>query len=343
MGSNGVRVVVCEDSATYRRALVRAIERGGDLEVVGAFETAEATLAALDGLSPDLITMDLELPGMQGLEAVEEIMSLRPIPVAVVSSHVMANSNVAGAALAAGAVDAFAKDDLDLLDPDGLCASALRRRLELLSRAHVVRHPRARLRARGGPSPKTRTAAAIGICASTGGPQVLTTLLRALPPAFPVPMLVVQHMTPGFLEGFAEWLGRAVAAPVRLARDSAPLERGVTLAPPGAHLMLTPDCRLRLDRDGPAGTHRPSGDVLLRSLAEVFREQAVGVVLTGMGRDGADGAAAVTAAGGLAIAQDEATSTIYGMPRAAAETAAATVLPPAEIAALFGRLRKAGT
>jgi two-component system, chemotaxis family, protein-glutamate methylesterase/glutaminase len=341
VAANGVRVVVCEDSPTYRRALVRAIEHGGNLQVVGAFETAEATLAALDGLSPDLITMDLELPGMQGLEAVEEIMSARPTPVAVVSSHVTARSDVAGAALAAGAVDALAKDDLDLLDPDGLPASTLRRRLQLLSRAHVVRHPRAGLRARAGRGRKTRTAAAIGICASTGGPQVLGALLRALPPAFPVPILVVQHMTAGFLEGFGEWLQRSVALPVRLAGDDRPLERGVTLAPPAAHLLVTADCRLRLDRHGPAEGHRPSGDALLKSLAETLGEEAVGVVLTGMGRDGAAGAAAIAAAGGLAVAQDESSSTIYGMPRAAAEQGATEVLSPADIAAMLGRLRKA--
>jgi two-component system, chemotaxis family, protein-glutamate methylesterase/glutaminase len=343
MTADGVRVVVCEDSATYRSALVRAIEHGGDLRVVGSFETAEETLAALEGLSPDLVTMDLELPGMQGLDAVEEIMSARPTPVAVVSSHVTARSDVAGAALAAGAVDALAKDDLDLLDPDGLSASTLRRRLQVLSRAHVVRHPRAGLRARGGRAPRARTAAAIGICASTGGPQVIATLLRALPPGFPIPVLLVQHMTPGFLEGFGEWLQRTLPLPVRLGEDGGPLERGVTLAPPGAHLLLTADCRLRLDRDGVASGHRPSGDVLLGSLAEAFGRDAVGVVLTGMGRDGAAGAAAIVAAGGLAIAQDEHSSTIYGMPRAAAELCAAELMPPAEIASVLGRLRKAGS
>ena len=337
----GVRVVVCEDSASYRRALVRTLEHGGELEVVGAFDTAEATLAALDRLKPDLITMDLELPGMQGLEAVEEIMGAHPVPVAVVSSHVGARSGTAAAALAAGAVEALAKDDLDLLDPAGLSAAALRRRVQLLSRARVVRHPRARLRDGGRPAAPRRRGAAIGLCASTGGPQALTTLLRALPGEFPVPVLVVQHMSAGFLEGFAEWLAHSVALPVRLARDDAPLERGVTLAPEGAHLLLTPARRLRLDRRGPADGHRPSGDALLGSLAEATGADAVGVVLTGMGRDGAAGVAAIVAAGGLTIAQDEASAAIYGMPRAAAESGAALVLPLADIAATLARLRKA--
>ena len=340
----GVRVVVCEDSATYRRALVRAIEHGGELEVVGAFESAEATLAALDGLSPDLVTMDLELPGMQGLEAVEEIMGARPLPVAVVSSHVGARADdAAAAALAAGAVEALAKDDLDLRDPASISAAALRRRLEVVSRAHVVRHPRARLRSRVRPVAPSRTATAIGVCASTGGPHALATLLGALPARFPVPLLVVQHLGAGFIEGFVHWLELSIALPVRLARDGAELEHGVTVAPEGAHLVLTPERRLRLDREGPAELHRPSGDALLASLAAAAGPHAVGVVLTGMGRDGAAGVAAIAAAGGLTIAQDEASSTIFGMPWAAAERGAAQVQPLVEIATTLTGLRKAPT
>lgn len=340
-----VRVVVCEDSATYRRALVRALEHGGRLEVVGAFETAEATLAALTGLSPDLVTMDLELPGMQGLEAVEEIMGTLPMPVAVVSSHVGAQSEAAAAALAAGALEAVGKDGLDLLDPGSVSAAALRRRLEVVSRARVIRHPRARLRtqasrtnARPGAS---RTIAAIGICASTGGPQALATLLGALPATFPIPLLVVQHIGAGFIEGFARWLEGSIALPARLAREGAPLEPGVTVAAEGAHLVLSRERQIHLDRSGPARLHRPSGDALLTSLAAVLGSRAAGVVLTGMGRDGAEGVAAMVAAGGLTVAQDEASSAIFGMPQAAAERGAARVLALADIAAELRGLTKA--
>ena len=337
-----VRVVVCEDSGTYRRALVRALEHDGELAVVGAFETAEATLAALGDLRPDLVTMDLELPRMQGLQAVEQIMGERPLPVAVLSSHVGPGSDAAAAALAAGAVDALAKDDLDLADPAGLPAAALRHRLRVLSRARVIRHPRARLRApRGDGRIAGGEAAAIGVCASTGGPHALATLLGALPASFPVPLLVVQHITAGFTEGFVRWLRRSVAVPVRLARDGAPLEGGVSVAPEGAHLVLRQDRRLHLDRDAPALRHRPSGDALLTSLATVLGLLAVGVVLTGMGGDGAEGVAAIAAAGGLTVAQDEASSAIFGMPRAAAERGAALVLPLADMPAMLTSLREA--
>lgn len=328
-----VRVVICEDSALYRRALVRTLEHAGRFQIIGVFGTAEAVLAALEVLSPDLVTMDLELPGMQGLEAVEQIMARRPVPIAVLSSHVGAQAETAAAALAAGAVDALAKDGLDLLDPESLSAAALRRRLEVVSRARVVRHPRARLRAHAVRAGRRPSVAAIGICASTGGPQALTTTLGALPADFPIPLLVVQHIGVGFIEGFVRWLGRSTALPVRLATEGRRLERGVTVAAGGAHLVVTSERRIRLDREGPAGLHRPSGDVLLSSLASALGSRAAGVVMTGMGRDGAEGIAAIAAAGGLTIAQDEATSAIFGMPRAAAERGATRVLALPDIAA----------
>lgn len=178
---------------------------------------------------------------------------------------------------------------------------------------------------------------AIGICASTGGPAVLVELLGALPADFPVPLLVVQHIASGFVDGLVRMLDEAVALPVATARHDAPLCPGVWLAPDGAHLTLTRSRRTRLDRDTVHGRHRPSADLLLESLAEVLGPAAVAVVLTGMGRDGAAGAAAVQACGGLVLAQDEASSAIYGMPRAAAQAGARPLAPPA-IAGVLGRL-----
>jgi two-component system chemotaxis response regulator CheB len=166
----------------------------------------------------------------------------------------------------------------------------------------------------------------IGICASTGGPPALETVLGRIPAEFLIPVLVIQHMTAGFTEGLVDWLDDQVPPPVALAREGQELEPGVWFAPHGAHLVLDARRRLRFDARPPVGGHRPSGDVLLRSLAAAARSGAVGVVLTGMGRDGAAGLAAVAAAGGRTIAQDEASSAIYGMPRAAAELGAAQIL-----------------
>jgi two-component system chemotaxis response regulator CheB len=181
---------------------------------------------------------------------------------------------------------------------------------------------------------------AIGICASTGGPAVLAELLGALPADFPVPLLVVQHIASGFVDGLVRMLDEAVALPVAVARDDAPLHPGAWIAPEDSHLTLTRARRTKLDRDTIRGRHRPSADLLLESLADVLGAAAAAVVLTGMGRDGAAGAAAIGERGGVVLAQDEASSSIYGMPRAAVE-AGARPLPPTQIAAALVRLARA--
>jgi two-component system, chemotaxis family, protein-glutamate methylesterase/glutaminase len=337
-GHTRTRVLICEDSRTYAAALTRALEHGGEIEVVGVRTTAEAAISDLPELEPDLITMDIELPGMSGLEAVEQIMSARPTPILVLSARVGGGSDAAAAALAAGALEAVAKDDLLLVDPGTIAMAAFRRRVQMLSRARVIRHPRARLPGRGAPAEAASAravsaGAVVGVCASTGGPQAIATVLGGIPAGYSLPILVVQHISAGFTDGLARWLDGAVPPPVRIAEAGAPLEPGVTVAPDGAHLVLRPDRTLELDRSSPAGLHRPSADVLLRSIAAVARRSAVAVVLTGMGRDGADGLAAVREAGGLTIAQDEASSAVYGMPMEAAKRGAELILPLEEISA----------
>lgn len=183
------------------------------------------------------------------------------------------------------------------------------------------------------PARTTRAAAqpreVIGICTSTGGPAVLAEVLGALPADYPLPMLVVQHIESGFVDGLVRMLDDAIALPVATAQDGAPLAPGVWLAPEDAHLTLTRSRRVRLDRETVRGRHRPSADLLLESLADALGPGAVAVVLTGMGRDGAEGVSAVAARGGLALAQDEASSSIYGMPRAAVAAGARPLSPPA--------------
>ena len=337
------RVLICEDSRTFAAALRRTLELDGDIVVAGVSGTAEEALAALAQLEPDLVTMDVELPGMSGLEAVEQIMGSRPIPILVLSSHVGARSDVAAAALAAGALDAVGKDFLDLGNPGGAAGAALRHRVKLLARARVIRHPRALLRppAREPQAGSGERATAIGIVASTGGPQGLATILRELPEGFAVPVLVVQHIAAGFAEGLAHWLDSTVPLPVAMASDGVDAARGVWIAPEGSHLKLAPGGRLALDRTSAPGLHRPSGDVLLASLAETAGSNAVAVVLSGMGADGAAGARAVHEAGGLVLAQDEESSAVFGMPKAAAEQGSGVLLPPAKIASRLAALRGA--
>jgi two-component system, chemotaxis family, protein-glutamate methylesterase/glutaminase len=333
------RILICEDSKTYAAGLARLLERDPEINVVGVCETAEQAIARLPTLKPDLLTMDLELPGMSGGEAIEQIMGVLPVPILVLSGHVERRSQTALHALAAGALDALPKADLDLTDPDGAAAQALRQRVKLLSGVKVIRHPRARLSQRKAPASWSRSASVIGICASTGGPQALAVLLSDLPATYPIPILIVQHISAGFADGFARWLDSEVPLRVQLAAADTKPEPGIWVAPEGAHLILRESGRIALDDTTVNGHHRPSGDMLLRSLATAAGRDAVAVVLTGMGRDGADGLADVHRAGGLTIAQDEATSAIFGMPRAAAESGAEIVLPLHDIAPHLRALR----
>jgi two-component system, chemotaxis family, protein-glutamate methylesterase/glutaminase len=277
---------------------------------------------------------------MDGLTAVEQIMSSRPMPILVLSAHVGQGSDKAAAALAAGALDAIAKEDLDLTDPAGAQGAALRRRAGILARAKVIRHPRANLKPRPRQGAPARSASVIGICASTGGPQVLAAVLAELPAAYPIPILIVQHIAAGFTGSLARWLDQSVPLLVRVARNGAEAAPGAWIAPDGAHLRLSVTGQLALDRDTVAGQHRPSGDILLASIASVAGPAGVAVVLTGMGADGAAGAAEVHRRGGFIIAQDEASSAVYGMPKAAAALGVDAILPPAGIAASLLRLTR---
>jgi two-component system chemotaxis response regulator CheB len=317
------------------------LEHDHDITVAATCDTAEDAIAALPRIAPDLVAMDLELPGMGGLRAVEEIMSAYPLPILVLLPAGASRRDLAAAALAAGALDAVAKTELDLSDPANAAGVAFRHRVKLLSRARVLRHPRARLRADPVCGSTARAAAVIGVCASTGGPHVLAGLLEALPASYPVPLLVVQHMTSGFTEDLARWLGRTVRLPVRVVTDGEWLAPGAWIAPDGAQLTVRADGGLRLDRRERPGPYQPSGDVLLTSIAAAAGRYGVAVVLTGMGTDGAIGAAAVRERGGLVIAQDKASSAIYGMPKAAADAGAQAVLPPDQIVGRLLRLRSA--
>lgn len=333
------RIVLCEDSRTYATALTRALEHDGSLSVIGVFPTAERTLDELPRLRPDLITMDIELPGMSGLDAVEQIMASSPTPVVVISAHTGSRSATAGAALAAGAVATISKSELDVLDPAGLTAIGLRRRLARLSAATVVRHPLARLN-RGHTAAQPagrREIAAVGIASSTGGPRALEGLLRSLPATFPVPVLVVQHIAASFTDSLAQTLDRCTDLPVALARDGMRLGPGVWIAPAGTHLELRPGRRLALV-PGDGAPHCPSGDALLTSLGRVLGSEAVGIVLTGMGRDGAAGVRELISAGGLAIVQEPGSAAVDGMPKAALASGATIALAPSEIGRLLVRL-----
>jgi two-component system, chemotaxis family, protein-glutamate methylesterase/glutaminase len=341
------RIAVCEDSKAFAAAWSGFLERDPDLEIVGTFETAEQLIDELPRLDPDLVTMDLELPGIDGIEATERIMRDRPTPILVVSSHAGKRSERTARALAAGALDAIHKDSVNIREPDDVWSVALRSRVKRLASLQLKRRarraPQGQIRhPASAASVKGRPAVLVAIGASTGGPPALEAVLACLPADFPLPVVVVQHISAGFLEGLVRWLDGRVPLPVRVAEEGQRATPGIWFAPDGAHLLVESSLRFSLDRETVSGSHRPSVDMLFESVAASAGEESVGVVLTGMGRDGAAGTEAIRSAGGLVVAQDEGTSAVYGMPRAAADAGADLVLPLEEIGPTIRTARAAG-
>jgi two-component system chemotaxis response regulator CheB len=333
------RVLICEDSRAYATALSRFLERDEEIEVVGIAASGEQGLADVGRLQPDLLTLDMQLPGIDGLDVVRTLMDSNPLPIVILSAHVAKGSERAAEALAAGALDVVSKDSLRLDNLDDVWAQAMRSRLRRLSSIRVSRPSLVReVRSRSAPKGPAHVARAVGVGASTGGPPALATVLGGLRADFAVPVVVVQHIAPGFIDGLARWLDEKLRIAVRLAREGDAVGPGVWFAPDDAHLVVTESMRFGLDRETQA-VHRPSVDSLLTSLAQSVGKEAVGVVLTGMGKDGAEGAAAIRRAGGFVIVQDEASSVVYGMPRAVAQDGADLTLSPADIGDALDAIR----
>lgn len=310
-----VSVLVVDDSPTMRGLITAALRRDPEIEVIGSAADPLEAREAIKRLNPDVITLDVEMPNMNGLEFLEKIMRLRPMPVVMVSTLTHKGAEATVAALELGAVDAVGKPGAGTTIQDAFG--------DLASRVKVA--ARSNVRAGAGAVParasETYRAAAdhvLAIGASTGGVEALLSIISAFPASCPA-TVVTQHMPAAFTPSFAARLDRASAAIVREATDGAPLERGCVYVAPGgeAHLEvsgLTPRCRLV--RSDTVSGHRPSVDVLFSSVARL-RRPMTGVILTGMGRDGAAGLLAIRQAGGRTLGQDEASSVVYGMPKAA--------------------------
>lgn len=347
MSAPPVRVAICDDSRSYAEAARSFLEADGTLEVVAITQSAEQLITELPRVRPDLVTMDLELPGIDAREAIRQIMATYPVPIVVLSAHVEHRGSSVAQAIDAGALEAIAKSQLRVDRRSGPQAIELRKRLARLApseapprapTAHLVPETVTEHRRRSANDlPEAGTATVVGIAASAGGPPALAKVLGLLPADYTLPVLVVQHTLQGFTAGLAEWLDATVAPPVRLARDGEPAGRGVAVAPDGAHLLLDADGRLRLDTQADGSAHCPSADTLLASLAQSAGRGAVAVVLTGMGRDGAAGVAAVRDAGGVAITERSEHAVLSSMPAAAAK-AGARPLELVEIGQLLAQL-----
>jgi two-component system, chemotaxis family, protein-glutamate methylesterase/glutaminase len=332
-----IRVLVADDSELFRDLLARVIsvEPGFDVVAVAADGNAAATLAR--SLKPDVVTMDLNMPDADGFSGIARIMAETPTPILVLTAN--REEAVGFRALSLGALDILEKPQAttDLDDYGRL----LRSRLRLLAGVKVIRHVRG-LRERAASVPRVAVRPElVAIGASLGGPRALATLLRALPAAFPVPIAIVQHIADGFTEGLASWLATEAHLDVHEARDRELLVPGhVVLAPTGCHLLVG-DGFVRLSDAPPVDTFRPSVTPLFLSAARAYGGRVCGVILTGMGRDGAEGLKAIKDAGGPTLAQDEATSAVFGMPRAAIELGAVDrVLPLEEIPRALAELTR---
>ena len=341
------RVLVVEDSPTVQEYLCGILASDPEIEVVGRASDGKLAIELCQRLRPDVVTLDMMLPVMSGLAATEYIMAHVPTPILIVSASTNRGELFRTyEALAAGAVDVMEKPGGS--DTDQAWDQVFLATVKLVARIKVITHPRGRISPRlgaismprGPGSNVARTPRVLAVGASTGGPAAIVTLLRALPAPYPHPILVVMHIDDPFASAFADWLDGQTPHSVRFARDGElllDLCGQVRFAPPYHHLVVR-NRTLGLTKDPERHSCRPSVDVLFESLATDLGREVAACLLTGMGRDGAHGLKTIRDAGGLTLAQDEASCVVYGMPREAVLLGAAEhVLPLSEMGGFLGR------
>jgi two-component system chemotaxis response regulator CheB len=340
--SGKVKVLLVDDSALVLTILKRMLSTTPDIEVVGTARHGQEALELIPRLQPGVILTDLHMPVMDGLQFTREVMARYPRPILVVSVSVGEDSPNAFNLLEAGAVDVFPKprDGLDNRTPG--FALELVQKIKILAGVRVFRKsPLSTPAPAAAPPPKMAIAVEIKeplrlvvIGASTGGPQVLLAILAKLPADFLVPVVCVQHISEGFLKGLVEWLASACRMKVRIAQTGEMPAPGVIYFPQErTHLKLDPQGRFVISLEPPVDGHRPSITATMRSVAARYGSGVMGVLLTGMGKDGAEGMLNIARAGGITIAQDEASCVVFGMPKQAIELGAARyVMSPKEMA-----------
>lgn len=326
-----IRVLVADDSAFMRTAITRMIESDPGLRVSATAQTGTEALEKIISLKPDVVTLDVEMPGLNGIETLKRIMQESPRPVIMVSSLTQEGAETTLEALALGAFDCVPKQQsyvsLDIVK----IREDLVAKIKAAAESHR-RRPLVAKTAKVTPAPSTSVSrlphhvppSIVAIGTSTGGPKALQEILPLLPADLPVGVLIVQHMPKGFTGPFARRLDGLCSVTVREAVHDANIEPGVVyIGPAGQHFTVqrrSPSKVVIRLSNSPAGTlHTPSVDVMMTSVAEVFRSLSMGIILTGMGADGVQGMQAIAREGGLTVGQDEASCTVYGMPRSCAE------------------------
>lgn len=346
--SRKVRVLVVDDSLMMRALISDIVKRQDGMDVVGTADNGIAALEKIEHLRPDVVTMDVEMPRMDGLQALEEIMKKMPTPVVMVSSLTRRGSEETIKALQRGAVDIVLKPEPgssgDRIKP---FSYELLRKIRLASVSKVQRPQvygnapieTGEKKLKPG-SENVKNLVVIG--SSTGGPEALTRFLPKIPANIPAAILVVQHMPAGFTNAFAKRLDRASSVVVREAKDGDIIRNGLVLVAPGhAHIKIVKmqrACVVRLETDGPVNGHMPSVDRLFLSAAETFGSSVIGVIMTGMGRDGVDGLEKIYKAGGKTAAQSEESCVVYGMPKEAVKAGCIHAsMPPEEMAGYISK------
>lgn len=329
-----IRVLIVDDSVTQREIFRRLLADDPELIVVAEARNGREAVDQVLAHAPDVVLMDIHMPDMDGIAATSEIMRRCPVPIVVASATLKKRDvDLAMKALEAGAVSVIEKPGGAVLLHLKKIAPELRRELIAASKARFRRmgNPLPPAPAKETPTsqgpvafPRLSPVKVIGICASTGGPPALLEIFSALPKPFPIPILLVQHISQNFEEGFARWLSASSGQSVGLAIDGQRLMPGIWISPAGRHLTVGGSTHLELPPGKESELHCPSGNSLFESLAKHFGPNASGIQLTGMGDDGAQGLLTLKHAGGITLIQNESSSLIWGMPQAAQKLGAAT-------------------
>ena len=319
-----IRVLVVDDSSLARMVLIEHLTQDENIEIVGVARNGKEAIDKVKKLRPSIVTMDINMPVMGGLETIEQIMAYNPVPVLVVTSR--ADADTAFAAISKGALEVIQKPDVDMENSEELI-----RKVRILSGVKVISHLRGRHVNDPGRNRKTIERdvpqseteilkKAVVIAASTGGPKTLARILSDIPADFPAPVFVAQHIPPDFVTGLAEWLNSVAKLTVKPGEDGERIYPGIVyISPADKNMVITNKNRIKLAGQDPDCVYSPSCDLLLSSAGSVFKARCLGIILTGMGRDGVSGIGDIRKHGGMTIAQDEESSIVYGMPKVAVE------------------------